>query len=125
MGSMRSARFRRRRDGCCSSPRPAPATRAPPADPASGATPGAGRREASFTRMNLSHASIAPSCGLALYRDGRLEVWTHSQGVYPLRAALARTLKLDSASIAAHHAQGPGCYGHNGADDAAADAAGT
>ena len=92
---------------------------APPADP----VPGASRREATFTRMNLSHASIAPSCGLALYRDGRLEVWTHSQGVYPLRAALARTLKLDPASITVHHAQGPGCYGHNGADDAAADAA--
>jgi CO/xanthine dehydrogenase Mo-binding subunit len=92
---------------------------APPADPA----PGAARREATFTRMNLSHASIAPSCGVAVYRDGSLEVWTHSQGVYPLRAALARTLKLDPASIVVHHAQGPGCYGHNGADDAAADAA--
>ena len=92
---------------------------APPADP----VPGATRREASFTRMNLSHASIAPSCGVAVYRDGRLEVWTHSQGVYPLRAALARTLKLDPAAIVVHHAQGPGCYGHNGADDAAADAA--
>jgi nicotinate dehydrogenase subunit B len=92
---------------------------APAADPA----PGAARREATFTRMNLSHASIAPSCGVALYRDGRLEVWTHSQGVYPLRAALARTLKLDPAAITVHHAQGPGCYGHNGADDAAADAA--
>ena len=92
---------------------------APPADPAPGAT----RREATFTRMNLSHASIAPSCGVAVYRDGRLEVWTHSQGVYPLRAALARTLKLDPAAIVVHHAQGPGCYGHNGADDAAADAA--
>jgi len=32
-------------------------------------------------------------------------------------------LKLDPASITVHHAQGPGCYGHNGADDAAADAA--
>ncbi|HEX2150587.1 MAG TPA: molybdopterin cofactor-binding domain-containing protein, partial [Stellaceae bacterium] len=92
---------------------------APPADPVSGAT----RREASFTRMNLSHASIAPSCGVAVFRDGKLEVWTHSQGVYPLRAALARTLKLDPATIVVHHAQGPGCYGHNGADDAAADAA--
>ena len=44
-------------------------------------------------------------------------------GRYPLRAALARTLKLDPAAIVVHHAQGPGCYGHNGADDAAADAA--
>jgi CO/xanthine dehydrogenase Mo-binding subunit len=50
-------------------------------------------------------------------------VWSHTQGVYPLKAALARTLKLDPAHISVKHAQGPGCYGHNGADDAAADAA--
>jgi nicotinate dehydrogenase subunit B len=81
------------------------------------------RREASYTRMHVAHASIGPSCGLAQYRDGRLEVWTHSQGVYPLKAALARQLRLDPAAITVHHAQGPGCYGHNGADDAAADAA--
>jgi nicotinate dehydrogenase subunit B len=91
----------------------------PPTQPA----PAAQRYEAMFTRMHVAHASIGPSCGLAVYRDGKLQVWTHSQGVYPLRAALARTLKLDPASIVVRHAQGPGCYGHNGADDAAADAA--
>ncbi|MFL5269131.1 MAG: molybdopterin cofactor-binding domain-containing protein [Stellaceae bacterium] len=81
------------------------------------------RYEATYTRMHIAHASVAPSCGVALYRDGKLQVWTHSQGVYPLRAALARTLKLDPAAISVKHVQGPGCYGHNGADDAAADAA--
>ena len=81
------------------------------------------RHEATYTRMHIAHASVAPSCGLAIYRDGRLQVWTHSQGVYPLRDALARTLKLDPAAISVKHVQGPGCYGHNGADDAAADAA--
>ena len=50
-------------------------------------------------------------------------MWTHCQGVYPLRAALAKTLKLEPSSIVVHHVQGSGCYGHNGADDAAADAA--
>ncbi len=50
-------------------------------------------------------------------------MWTHCQGVFPLRAALARTLKLEPSAITVHHAQGAGCYGHNGADDAAADAA--
>jgi CO/xanthine dehydrogenase Mo-binding subunit len=88
-------------------------------NPALGAT----RHEATYTRMHIAHASVAPSCALALYRDGRLQVWTHSQGVYPLRDALARTLKLDPATISVKHVQGPGCYGHNGADDAAADAA--
>ena len=91
----------------------------PPAAP----TPAASRYEATYTRMHIAHASVAPSCGVAVYRDGRLEVWTHSQGVYPLRDALARTLKLDPAKISVKHVQGPGCYGHNGADDAATDAA--
>jgi nicotinate dehydrogenase subunit B len=91
----------------------------PPSDP----VPGMRRHEATYTRMHIAHASVAPSCALAVYRDGRLQVWTHSQGVYPLRDALARTLKLDPAAISVKHVQGPGCYGHNGADDAAADAA--
>ncbi len=92
---------------------------APPADPA----PIGRHREATFTRMHIAHASIAPSCAIALYRDGHLTVWSHTQGVYPLKAALVRTLKLDPAAISVRHVQGPGCYGHNGADDAAADAA--
>jgi len=79
--------------------------------------------EATYTRGHLAHASIGPSCALALYRDGHLTVWTHCQGVYPLRAALARMLKLEASAISVRHVQGPGCYGHNGADDAAADAA--
>ena len=81
------------------------------------------RFEATYTRGYLAHASISPSCGLAVYRDGTLTVWTHCQGVYPLRAALAKVLKLEPSSIVVHHVQGSGCYGHNGADDAAADAA--
>jgi CO/xanthine dehydrogenase Mo-binding subunit len=92
---------------------------APLTDPA----PGQARYEATFTRMHIAHASIGPSSALAVYRDGHLTVWSHTQGVYPLRAALAKTLKLDPAHISVKHAQGPGCYGHNGADDAAADAA--
>jgi nicotinate dehydrogenase subunit B len=85
--------------------------------------PGLARQHATYTRMHIAHASVAPSCGLALFCDGRLTVWTHSQGVYPLRAALARTLALDPTAIAVKHVEGPGCYGHNGADDAGADAA--
>ena len=81
------------------------------------------RFEATYSRGHLAHASISPSCGLALYKDGQLEVWTHCQGVFPLRAALVKTLGLDASKIIVHHVQGSGCYGHNGADDAAADAA--
>ncbi len=81
------------------------------------------RFEATYSKPHLAHASISPSCGLALYEDGHLTVWTHCQGVFPLRGALSRTLKLEPTAITVHHVQGAGCYGHNGADDAAADAA--
>ncbi|MFY9694640.1 MAG: molybdopterin cofactor-binding domain-containing protein [Xanthobacteraceae bacterium] len=92
-----------------------------PAEPAD--AQGRERFEATYTKPHIAHASISPSCGLALYEDGQLTVWTHCQGVFPLRAALARALKLDANKIIVQHVQGAGCYGHNGADDAAADAA--
>jgi CO/xanthine dehydrogenase Mo-binding subunit len=78
---------------------------------------------ASFSRPYIAHASMAPSCALAEYRKGHLSVWSHTQGVYPLRTALAHTLGLAEASITVRHAHGAGCYGHNGADDVAVDAA--
>jgi CO/xanthine dehydrogenase Mo-binding subunit len=85
----------------------------------------AGRRafSARYTRGPIAHASIGPSCALAQYADGRLTVWTHSQGVFPLRDALARALGLATDAVRVIHAPGAGCYGHNGADDAALDAA--
>ena len=79
--------------------------------------------EATYSRPYVAHAAIAPSCGLAEFRDGQLSVWSHTQGVYPLRAALADVMGLDKSAITVRHAHGAGCYGHNGADDAALDAA--
>jgi CO/xanthine dehydrogenase Mo-binding subunit len=81
------------------------------------------RVSATYSRPLLAHASMAPSCALACFDDGRLTVWTHSQGVFPLRGALATALGLDEQRIAVIHVQGAGVYGHNGADDAALDAA--
>ena len=77
---------------------------------------------ATFTRPYLAHASIGPSCALAWWHDGLLEVWSHSQAIFPLRAELAKILQRDKDSIIVRHAEGAGCYGHNGADDAALDA---
>lgn len=84
---------------------------------------GGQRVEARISRAHLAHASIAPSCALATFEDGKLEVWSHSQGVFPLRAAIAAMLKLEPAAVTVRHVQGAGCYGHNGADDVAGDAA--
>ena len=69
------------------------------------------------------HGSIGPSCAVALWEDDSVTVWTHSQGVYPLRTALAELLGLPLERVRCIHVEGAGCYGHNGADDVAADAA--
>jgi nicotinate dehydrogenase subunit B len=69
------------------------------------------------------HASPGPSAAVAQLVGGKLTVWTHSQGVYPLRTALAHVLGMDEDDMHVLHVDGPGCYGHNGADDAALDAA--
>ena len=76
-----------------------------------------------YSRPFVAHAAMAPSCGLAEYRDGHLSVWSHTQGVYPLRNSLADILGLKREQVTVRHAHGAGCYGHNGADDAALDAA--
>jgi len=75
-----------------------------------------------FTRPYLAHASIAPSCAMAQWTGDRVQVWTHSQGVYFLRADLALVLKLPLENITVEHMEGAGCYGHNAADDVALDA---
>lgn len=89
------------------------------------AQPGAAvhRFQATYSRPFLAHASIAPSCALARYRPDLLEVWTHSQGIFHLRADLSLVLAMPQEAITVQHVEGAGCYGHNGADDAACDAA--
>ena len=81
------------------------------------------RHEATYSRPYIAHGSIGPSCSIAKFEDGRLTVWTHAQHVYPLRAWLSRVTGLEPDKITVHHAQGAGCYGHNGSDDASFDAA--
>jgi nicotinate dehydrogenase subunit B len=78
---------------------------------------------ATYVKSYLMHGSVGPSCALAEYRGGTLRVWTHSQGVYPLRGSLSNWLNLPAERIRVTAVQGSGCYGHNGADDAAAEAA--
>jgi nicotinate dehydrogenase subunit B len=78
---------------------------------------------ATFTKRYMLHGSIGPSCSVAQFKDGNMTVWTHSQGVYPLREALAEMLALPKENVRCIHVEGSGCYGHNGADDAAAHAA--
>jgi CO/xanthine dehydrogenase Mo-binding subunit len=84
---------------------------------------GAKTLAASYSKPYISHATIGPSCAIAQFDGGRLTVWSHSQGIFNLRRDLARALGMREDAIVVRHAEGAGCYGHNGADDAALDAA--
>ncbi|UDU81212.1 xanthine dehydrogenase family protein molybdopterin-binding subunit [Pseudomonas sp. HN2-3] len=87
-------------------------------------TPFSGKTyRARATKQYLMHGSIGPSCAVAWFNDGMLTVWTHTQGVFPLRDGIAEMVGLPVTAVRCIHAEGSGCYGHNGADDAAADAA--
>jgi CO/xanthine dehydrogenase Mo-binding subunit len=93
-------------------------------DKKTAASPGTAARtiRRQYTRPYIAHASIAPSCAMAQWDGDRVRVWTHSQGVYLLRADLALVLKLPVENITVEHMEGAGCYGHNAADDVALDA---
>jgi nicotinate dehydrogenase subunit B len=74
-------------------------------------------------RPYLMHGSIGPSAAMAHYNDGRLTIWSHSQGVFQLQLTLAEALGIDPGNLRVIQVRGPGAYGHNGSDDAALDAA--
>lgn len=78
---------------------------------------------ASYSRPFQAHAALSPSTAIARKEGNQLTVWTHAQGVYPLRGAIAKIVGLNEKYVRCIHAQSAGCYGHNGADDAACDAA--
>ena len=102
---------------------------APSEAPVTPSSPGAPARadtrtlRATYSRGYLAHASIGLSCALAQWQPERLEVWSHSQGIFNLRTDLALAFARSADSIVVHHVEGAGCYGHNGADDVAYDAA--
>jgi CO/xanthine dehydrogenase Mo-binding subunit len=92
--------------------------------PAVATPPGAAHTlRASYTRPFHMHGSIGPSAALAHEVDGQLTVWSSTQGASLLRVTLAQALGIDAERVRVIHVVGPGCYGHNGADDVALDAA--
>ena len=100
-----------------------PAQEIPVANQTQPAAPAVRTLHARYTKPYLTHGSIGPSCAVALFENDHVTVWTHTQGVYPLRGGLAEMLSLPLESVRCIHVEGSGCYGHNGADDVAADAA--
>ena len=81
------------------------------------------RVSASYVRPYNAHGAMAPACAVAQLDGGTLTVHSHTQGAWPLRRELAKVLGMSSDDVVVNHADGPGCYGHNAADDAALFAA--
>jgi CO/xanthine dehydrogenase Mo-binding subunit len=79
--------------------------------------------KATYKRPFQMHAALGPSAAVALLSGNKLTVWTHAQGVYPVRAAIAPILGMSEEDVRLIYTDGPGVYGQNGADDAALDAA--
>jgi len=70
-----------------------------------------------------THGSIGPSCAVAEFADGKLTCWTASQATHNLRKQLAAMLSVADESVRCIYVEGAGCYGRNGHEDAAGDAA--
>ncbi|MCF0050972.1 molybdopterin-dependent oxidoreductase [Dyadobacter sp. LJ53] len=79
--------------------------------------------EAEYKRPYQMHGSIGPSCAVGLWKDDQLTIWSHTQGVYPLRSTVSNLVNIPLEKIRVIGMPGAGCYGHNGADDVGGDAA--
>ena len=90
---------------------------------AAGNLPDAVTRTASYFWPMQSHASIGPSCAVADVSGDSATVWTASQGTHGNRKTFARFLGLPEEAVRLVYVEGSGCYGMNGHEDAAGDAA--
>jgi len=81
------------------------------------------RLASSYRTPYQTHGSIGPSCGVADVKPDSAVVWSATQGSFPLRDAIAGLIGLPKDKVRVIWAEGAGCYGHNGADDASAEAA--
>ena len=81
------------------------------------------RLEATYDFAIQTHGSIGPSCAVAEISDGKLTVWTASQATHTLQKQLAKMMALAPGDVRCIYIEGAGCYGRNGHEDAAADAA--
>jgi CO/xanthine dehydrogenase Mo-binding subunit len=79
--------------------------------------------QATYTQPYQNHASIGPSCAVADVQGNQVTLYSSTQGVYPLRGAVAQLLGVDPNGVHVVHMEGSGCYGHNGFDDVSGEAA--
>jgi CO/xanthine dehydrogenase Mo-binding subunit len=87
------------------------------------AAPGLRTLSATYDFAIHTHGSIGPSCAVAQYKDGKLTSWSASQQTHLLRKQMANMLGMKPEDVRCVYLEGSGCYGRNGHEDAAADAA--
>jgi len=92
-------------------------------DPKAALAGAAKRLEATYEFAIHTHGSIGPSCAIAEWKNDQLTVWTSSQATHLLPRDLAMTFGVPADKVRCLYFDGAGCYGRNGHEDAAADAA--
>ena len=81
------------------------------------------RVKATYDFAMQTHATIGPSCAVADFKDRKLTIWTSSQATHSMQHELVAITGLPREAIRLVFVEGAGCYGRNGTEDAAADAA--
>jgi CO/xanthine dehydrogenase Mo-binding subunit len=81
------------------------------------------RLSATYDFAIHTHGSMGPSCAVAEFKDGKLTSWSASQATHNLRKQLAKMFAMPVEDVRCVYFEGSGCYGRNGHEDAAADAA--
>ena len=69
------------------------------------------------------HGSMGPSVAVADVQGGKATIWSSTQSAYPTRSGVAMLLAVPADNVRVIYTQGAGCYGINGADTVAYDAA--
>ena len=79
--------------------------------------------KATYQFASQSHGSIGPSCSVAAMENGVMTVWTPAQSSHNLRKQVAATVNMPVEDVRCIFVPGAGCYGRNGFEDSAGDAA--
>ncbi len=81
------------------------------------------RSSATYDFAIHTHGSIGPSCAVVEINDGKITCWSASQATHRLKKQLAAMMAIPLDNVRCLYIEGSGCYGRNGHEDAAGDAA--
>ncbi len=76
-----------------------------------------------FLHPYQMHGSLASSCAVVDVQGGQATIWAATQNVFALRSTMAMMLGVTPEAVRVAFRRGSGCYGLNGVDAAAFDAA--